>query len=80
MPAFATTDNGCPVTVIETAKLNGLGPQARLAHILHCIPDHKINRIDKLLPRNCTLRSFPTVTAKLPAVVTNDLRPFCTLD
>ena len=37
-------------TLIETAKLNGVDPQAWLAATLARIPDHKINRIDDLLP------------------------------
>lgn len=40
------------MTVIETAKLNGLDPQAYLADILGRIHDHKINRLDELLPWN----------------------------
>ena len=39
-------------TLIETAKLNGVDPQAWLTDILARIPDHKINRIDDLLPWN----------------------------
>ena len=39
-------------TLIETAKLNGVDPQAWLADTLARIPDHKINRIDDLLPWN----------------------------
>jgi transposase len=39
-------------TLIETAKLNGVDPQAWLAHTLARIQDHKINRIDELLPWN----------------------------
>ena len=37
-------------TLIETAKLNGIDPQAWLADILVRIPDYKINRVDDLLP------------------------------
>ena len=37
-------------TLIETAKLNGVDPQNWLADTLARIPDHKINRIDELLP------------------------------
>ena len=37
-------------TLIETAKLNGVDPQAWLADTLARIADHKINRIDDLLP------------------------------
>ena len=39
-------------TLIETARLNGVDPQAWLALVLECIPDYKINRIDELLPWN----------------------------
>ena len=35
-----------------SAKLNGLDPQAYLADILDRIHDHKINRLDELLPWN----------------------------
>lgn len=35
-------------TLIETAKLNGVGPQIWLTDVLGRIADHKINRIDKL--------------------------------
>jgi transposase len=37
-------------TIIETAKLNGLDPEAYLADVLARIADHKANRIDELLP------------------------------
>ena len=40
-------------TLIETAKLNGLDPQAWLTDVLHRIPEHPSNRIDELLPWNC---------------------------
>lgn len=40
------------MTIIETAKMNGLDPQAYLADILDRINDHKINRLDELLPWN----------------------------
>ncbi len=36
-------------TLIETAKLNGIGPQAWLADTLARIPDYKINSVDDLL-------------------------------
>jgi hypothetical protein len=39
-------------TLIETAKLNGVDPQAWLADTLARIPDHKITRMDDLLPWN----------------------------
>ncbi|WP_246107516.1 transposase domain-containing protein, partial [Puniceibacterium confluentis] len=54
---FAGADTGAEtlaraMTVIETAKLNGLDPRAYLADILDRIHDHKINRLDELLPWN----------------------------
>jgi len=54
---FAGADTGAEtparaMAVIETAKLNGLDPQACLADILTRIHDHKINRINDLLPWN----------------------------
>ena len=39
-------------TLIETAKLNGVDPQAWLTDVLSRIADHKISRIDELLPWN----------------------------
>jgi transposase len=37
-------------TLIQTAKLNGVDPQAWLTDVLSRIADHKITRIDELLP------------------------------
>ena len=37
-------------TLIETAKLNGINPQAWLSDVLGRIADHKITRIHELLP------------------------------
>ena len=37
-------------TLIETAKLNGVDPQAWLADTLTRISDYKITKIDELLP------------------------------
>jgi transposase len=52
------------MTIIETAKLNGLDPQAYLADILARINDHKINRLDELLPWNWTpVASLPDKAA-----------------
>lgn len=36
--------------LIETAKLNGVDPQAWLTDVLGRIADHKITRIDELQP------------------------------
>jgi len=54
---FAGADSGgeraaAMYTLLETAKLNGLDPEAYLRHILERIADHPINRIDELLPWN----------------------------
>jgi transposase len=37
-------------TLIETAKLNGLDPEAYLADVISRIADHPVARIDELLP------------------------------
>lgn len=37
-------------TLIETAKLNGVDPQAWLTWVLAQIADHKVNRLDELMP------------------------------
>ena len=56
---FAGADIGAEtlaraITIIKTAKLNGLDPQAYLADILDRIHDHKNNRRDELLPWHWT--------------------------
>jgi hypothetical protein len=40
------------MTVIETAKLSGLNPEAYLADVLARINDHPNKRLDELLPWN----------------------------
>lgn len=47
------------MTIIETAKLSGLDPEAYLADILARINDHAINRINELLPWNWTPSATP---------------------
>ena len=37
-------------TLIETAKLNGVDPQAWLTWVLSQIADHKVTRLDELMP------------------------------
>src|SRR6202049_1987884 len=54
---FAGSDAGgeraaTAYTLIETAKLNGLDPEAYLRDVLGRIADHHINRIGELLPRS----------------------------
>src|ERR1700677_2494959 len=49
-------------SLIGSAKLNGLDPEAYLRHVLTRIADHPINRIDQLLPwnLNCTSAEVST--------------------
>jgi len=61
---FAGSDTGGEtlaraMTIIETAKMNGLDPQAYLADILDRIHDHKVNRLAELLPWNWTPAAQP---------------------
>lgn len=65
---FAGADTGAEtlaraMTIIETAKMNGLDPQAYLADILSRIHDHKINRLDELLPWNWKPLATPQAEA-----------------
>ena len=46
-------------TLIETAKLNDVDPQAWLTDVLARIAEHKINRIDELLPWNINSETKP---------------------
>ena len=51
------------MTIIETAKLQGLNPQAYLTDILGRINDHKINALDDLLPWNWCPADTPSIVA-----------------
>ncbi|MFC7410897.1 IS66 family transposase, partial [Hydrogenophaga atypica] len=44
-------------SLVQTAKLNGIDPEAYLREVLGRIADHPINRIDELLPWNLMRQS-----------------------
>ncbi len=55
--SFAGSDDGGEragilYTLIETAKINGVDPEAYLRYVLTNIADHPINKISELLPWN----------------------------
>ncbi|MDI6622702.1 transposase domain-containing protein, partial [Acinetobacter junii] len=38
------------MTLIQSAKLNGLDPYAYLSNVLKRLPTHKVSQIEELLP------------------------------
>ncbi len=51
------------MTLIESAKMNSLDPQAYITDLLNRIHDHKINRINELLPWNWVPLTIPQALA-----------------
>ncbi|MGX9087462.1 transposase domain-containing protein, partial [Mesorhizobium sp. 98Argb] len=65
---FAGSDRGADraafmATLIMTAKLNGVDPQAWLADVLAHIADMPISRLEQLLPWNWVASSVKAVAA-----------------
>jgi transposase len=65
---FAGSDEGgkraaAMYSLMGTAKMHGMDPEAYLKYVLTHISDHKINRIDELLPWNVAAKLLAAKTA-----------------
>jgi transposase len=68
---FAGADTGAEtlsraMTIIETAKLNGLDPLAYLADVLDRIHDHKINKLAWIIHDTCMIGRETMFCARVP--------------
>jgi IS66 C-terminal element len=62
-------------SLIGTAKLNGIDPEAYLRDVLTCIPDHPISHIEELLPWNVVAESAETPPLAAWPIAPQSTRP-----